>query len=144
MTIRAQVPRQLRLRTVLAGRSRKGGLYHVGGTYSNGAVTAVTRTTGDLVVVADTLAPTIRPLFTEGEDLTKTATLRFHVGDNFSGITTWTLRIDGEWVPCDRFPMKGTLVHTFDTPATRRRHTAELTVRDGCGNAAHYKGSFIR
>ena len=144
MTIRAQVPRQLRLRTVLAGRSRKGGLYHVGGTYSNGAVTAVTRTTGDLVVVADTLAPTIRPLFTEGEDLTKTATLRFHVGDNFSGITTWTLRIDGEWVPCDRFPMKGTLVHTFGTPATRRRHTAELTVRDGCGNAAHYKGSFIR
>lgn len=73
------------------------------------------------MVVADTLAPTIRPLFTEGEDLTKTATLRFHVGDNFSGITTWTLRIDGEWVPCDRFPMKGTLVHTFDTPATRRR-----------------------
>ena len=144
VTIRAQVPRQLRLRTVLAGRSRKGGLYHVGGTYSNGAVTAVTRTTGDLVVVADTLAPTIRPLFTEGVDLTKATALRFHVGDNFSGITTWTLRIDGEWVPCDRFPMKGTLVHTFDTPATRRRHTAELTVRDGCGNAAHYKGSFIR
>ena len=144
VTIRAQVPRQLRLRTVLAGRSRKGGLYHVGGTYSNGAVTAVTRTTGDLVVVADTLAPTIRPLFTEGVDLTKTATLRFHVGDNFSGITTWTLRIDGEWVPCDRFPMKGTLVHTFDTPATRRRHTAELTVRDGCGNTARYTGTFVR
>ena len=144
VTIRTQVPQALRLRAILAGRTDKGGLYPVGGTYSNGAVTAVTRTTGDLVVVADTLPPTIRPLFTEGADLAGAESLRFRVADNFSGIASWRLTIDGEWVPCDRFPMRGTLVHLFDTPATRRRHTLELTVRDGCGNTARYTGSFIR
>lgn len=144
VTIRTQVPRKLQLRTVLAGRGRKGGLYHVGGSYSNGAVTAVTRTTGDLVVVADTLAPAIRPLFTEGANLAEAEALRFRVSDNFSGIAAWTLRIDGEWVPCDRFPMKGTLAHRFDTPATRRKHAIDLTVRDGCGNTARYTGTFVR
>lgn len=144
VTIRTQVPPRLRLQTVLAGRTRKGGLYLVGGTCANGAVTAVTRATGDLLVVADTLAPTIRPLFTEGASLAGSDALRFRVSDNFSGIASWTLKIDGAWVPCDRFPMKGTLVSLFDTPATRRKHTYELTVRDGCGNTARHTGSFIR
>lgn len=144
VTIRAQVPAEFRLRAVLAGRSRKGGLFHVGGTYSNGAVTAVTRTTGDLLVVADTLAPSIRPLFTDGARLSGGDELRFRVSDNFSGIASWTLRIDGEWVPCDRFPMRGTLVHRFDRKASSARHTYELTVRDACGNTARHTGSFIR
>ena len=144
VTIHAQVPPSLRLRAVLAGRTDKGGLYCVGGTYSNGAVTAVTRTTGQLLVVADTLPPTVRPLFAEGASLSTAEGLRFRVSDNFSGIASWTLRIDGQWVPCDRFPMKGTLVHLFDQPASRCRHTYELTVRDACGNSATHSGSFVR
>ena len=100
--------------------------------------------TGDLVAVADTLAPAVRPLFAEGADLSKSESLRFRAADNFSGIASWTLRIDGEWVPCDRFPVKGTLVHFFDAPPQRRRHDVQLSVRDGCGNTAHFKGTFYR
>ena len=144
VTIRTHVPRPLQLQTVLAVRNRKGRLAHVGGTYANGAVTATTYATGDLTVVADTLPPSIRPLFTEGADLSKAEGLRFRVADNFSGIAAWTLRIDGEWVPCDRFPVKGTLVHFFDSPATRRKHEVQLSVRDGCGNTAHFRGIFYR
>lgn len=144
VTIRTHVPRPLQLQTVLAVRNRKGRLAHVGGTYANGAVTATTYATGDLIVVADTLPPSIRPLFTEGADLSKAEGLRFRVADNFSGIAAWTLRIDGEWVPCDRFPVKGTLVHFFDNPATRRKHEVQLSVRDGCGNTAHFRGIFYR
>lgn len=144
VTIRTQVPQSLRLHTVLAGRGSKGGLYPVGGTYANGAVTAVTRTTGDLLVVADTLPPTVRPLFSEGANLAAAESLRFRVSDNFSGIASWTLHIDGEWVPCDRFPMKGTLDHRFDRPASRRNHTYDLVVRDACGNAVRRTGTFLR
>ena len=144
VTIRTHVPRPLQLQTVLAVRNRKGRLAHVGGTYANGAVTATTYATGDLTVLADTLPPSIRPLFTEGADLSKAEGLRFRVADNFSGIAAWTLRIDGEWVPCDRFPVKGTLVHFFDNPATRRKHEVQLSVRDGCGNTAHFRGIFYR
>lgn len=144
VTVRTRVPRRLQFRTALAVRNRKGRLAWVGGSYANGAVTASTYATGDLVAVADTLAPAVRPLFAEGADLSKSESLRFRAADNFSGIASWTLRIDGEWVPCDRFPVKGTLVHFFDAPPQRRRHDVQLSVRDGCGNTAHFKGTFYR
>lgn len=94
--------------------------------------------------MADTLTPAIRSLFTEEANLAEAEALRFRVSDNFSGIASWALRIDGEWVPCDRFPMKGTLAYRFDTPANRRKHAIDLTVRDGCGNTARYTGTFVR
>ncbi len=144
VTVRTRVPRRLQFRTALAVRNRKGRLAWVGGSYANGTVTASTYATGDLVAVADTLAPAVRPLFAEGADLSKSESLRFRAADNFSGIASWTLRIDGEWVPCDRFPVKGTLVHFFDAPPQRRRHDVQLSVRDGCGNTAHFKGTFYR
>lgn len=144
VTLRAYVPQSLQLRTILAARTRKGSLISLGGTYAHGGMTVLTRTTGDLLLAADTLPPAIRPLFAEGADLTRADALRFRATDNFSGVASWTLSIDGEWVPCDRFPMKGTLVHRFDTPAQRRTHTASLTVKDGCGNTARYEGTFYR
>lgn len=144
VSVRAFVPEDLRSRTILAARTAKGRLTCVGGKYSDGAVTATTRTTGELFVVADTLPPRIRPLFTDGADLTRAASLRFRVGDNFSGIASYTLLVDGKWVPCDRLPVQGTLVHTFDTPATHKSHSVRLTLTDACGNTAQWEGTFRR
>lgn len=144
VSIEARVPREHQLRATLAVRSRGGAWAPAGGTYSNGVVNAVTRSTGDLAVVADTLPPTIRPLFTEGADLSNASSVRFRVGDNFSGINTWSMTIDGEWVPSERYPMRGTLVHEFDTPPQHRRHEIRLSVRDAAGNVARYEGTFVR
>ncbi len=144
VTIRARVPREHQLHAMLAVRSRNGGWSPVGGTYNNGAVHAVTRTTGDLAVVVDTLPPTIRPLFTEGADLSKASSIRLRLADNFAGITAWSMTIDGEWVPSERYPMRGTLVYEFTTPPQHRRHTIRVTARDAGGNIARYEGSFVR
>ena len=144
VTLRARVPRPLQLHAQLAVRTRRGSLACVGGAYADGAVTASVRTSGDLAIVADTLPPAVRPLFADGADLTRAEGVRFRAADNFSGIASWTLHIDGEWVPCDRFPMKGTLVHFFDAPAQRRTHAVRLSVTDGCGNTTHFEGTFYR
>lgn len=144
VTIRARVPREHQVHAMLAVRSSNGGWSPVGGTYNNGAVHAVTRTTGDLAVVVDTLPPTIRPLFTEGANLANASSIRLRVADNFAGITAWSVTIDGEWVPSERYPMKGILVHEFVTPPQSRRHTIRVTVRDACGNIGRYEGSFVR
>ena len=109
-----------------------------------GIVRAATRSTGDFVVVADTLPPRVRPLFERGADLSRAEGLRFGAGDNFSGIAAWSLEIDGQWVPCDRFPIKGTLVHFFDTPPARSRHTVRLSVTDACGNTTRCETEFVR
>lgn len=144
LSIRASVPRSLHLRTVVASRSPKGRLSYVGGTYADGAVNASTRATGFLCLVADTLPPRVQPLFKPGADLSQAKSLRFRVSDNFSGIASYTLTIDGEWLPCDRLPMQGTLHHTFTTPATRQKHRVQLSVTDGCGNITRWEGSFLR
>ena len=112
--------------------------------YADGAVTATTRTTGELFVVADTIPPRIRPLFTDGADLTRAPAMRFRVGDNFSGIASCTLFIDGKWLPCDRLPMQGTLIHLFEEPPARKSHSVRLTLTDACGNTACWEGTIRR
>ncbi len=142
--IRAYVPEALRPHTTLAVINRKGRLVPAGGTYSRGVLTARTTLTGDLLVVADTVAPTIRPLFNEGADLSQARTLRFRVSDDFSGITSCNLYIDGKWVACDRYPMQGTAVHTLSKELAPGRHVVRLELQDACGNQSVWKGSFSR
>lgn len=142
--IRAYVPEALRPHTTLAVVNRKGQLVPAGGTYSQGCLSASTTLTGDMLVVADTIAPTVRPLFTDGADLSRSSTLRFRVGDDFSGITACNLYIDGRWVVCERYPMQGTAVHTFSKELAPGRHVLRLEVRDACGNNTVWHGTCYR
>ena len=142
VSVRAELPHALQLRTLMAARDRKGRAIPVGGSYAAGRVTARTRSTDGLTVVADTLPPRITPLFKPGASLSRA--LRFRVADNFAGVARWTLLIDGRWVPADRFPMQGTLVHRFDTPPTHGSHRARLAVSDTAGNTAVWEGTFYR
>lgn len=144
VAIRADVPPRLRLRTLLARRTAKGALVAVAGRYDNGEVSASLLTAGDVAVVADTLPPSATSLFAEGADLSQASELRFRATDNFAGIVSWELRIDGAWVPCDRLPMRAVFFHRFDTPPSRRTHEAVLTVTDACGNTTRIRRSFRR
>lgn len=144
VSIRADIPRELQLRTTLALRNHRGVLTHIGGHCTNGVVTATTLKAGDMVVVADTLPPVVRARFAPGADLSSAEALRFTASDNFSGIAGWKLEIDGAWVPCDRFPMQGTLVHRFDVPPSQSRHTARISVTDACGNTTLLETEFVR
>ena len=144
VAIRTEVPQRLQLRASLAVRTAKGRAAYVGGSYCDGAVSAKTTSTGELFVVADTLAPRIVPQFKPGADLSRASSLRFGVSDNFSGIASVSLTVDGRWVPVDRYPMQGRLVHTFDAPPSGSVHRAELTVSDAAGNTARWEGTFYR
>lgn len=142
VTMRAYVPKELQSKTVMALRNRNGRAASAGGRYKEGEVTISTRTVGDWFLAADTLAPTIRPQFTATTNLTTNKQLSFRVGDNFTGVASWRLEIDGEWVPCDRYPSRGQLVWHIDRPMEGRTHQATLTVRDGVGNEQRWEGSF--
>lgn len=142
ISIRTYIPKELQHKALLALRNRSGKAVAAGGGYKNGEVTASTRSVGDWFVVADTLAPTIRPQFTPTSDLGKDRTLRFRVADNFSGIASWQLTIDGAWVPCDRYPSRGQLVWHIDQAPTGTTRKAVLTVKDAVGNIRRWEGAF--
>lgn len=144
-SIRTFVPKELQPHVTLGGRNRKGQLTHLGGKYENGAVTGRIRTAGDLYVVADTVAPRIRPQFQPGADLSGKNSATFKLTDNFSGITAWAAFVDGVWMPLDYDPMRGTATLPFDERIPRRtRHTLVVTAADACGNTARWEGSFFR
>lgn len=142
VTIRTHIPDSLRLKTVMAARTWRGYAASLGGKVEHGEITISTRTAGDYFVVADTVAPTIRPFFREGADLKQDNRITFRVADNFTGIASYRLEIDGEWRPIDRYPSRGTLVFHFDRPATGELHRVRLVVYDGVGNRTTWQGTY--
>lgn len=144
VSIRAYVPPQLHPHVTLASRNLRGRTVYVGGNYADGRVTTRTRTTGDLFIVADTTAPFITPLFKQDSDLSQARELRFRVGDNFSGIASCTLFIDGQWTPCDHYPAQGILRIPFAEGPSGNRHRIHLQIADNCGNRRTWEGEFQR
>ncbi len=143
VSVRTFVPVELQQHSTLCGRNRKGKLVHLGGKYENNAITARLRSAGELCVVADTVAPRIRPQFQSGADLAAKRSLVLKISDNFSGINSYSAHIDGRWVPIDYSPIQGTLTLPFDESLQRgREHTLTITATDGCGNTARWRGTF--
>lgn len=146
VAIAAKIPAQLQRRVAVAAVNDKGSAWSLGGKYRNDSVEVSLRRGGDIVIVADTLSPQIRPLFKSGADMRKGGELKFVVKDNFSGISSYSLLIDDEWRTLDFQPVKRELVHRFDRPlkGSGVQHNVVLKVTDGCGNSSVWRGKIVR
>lgn len=144
ISIRASIPSNLQPNAVLASVSQTGKVRYVGGKYSYGAVTANTRTAGEMLIVADTVSPRITPKFKIGANLTTASKISFGIGDNFSGIASYEMLIDGQWVACDYYPSKGIITHTFETPIKNISHNIIVRISDNCNNKKTLTSHYIR
>ena len=144
--IATSCPTELQRCARIAAVTKEGKVRLLGGEFRNDSVEVQTRRVGDMVVVADTIAPHITARFKEGADMRSGGALRFSVKDNFSGIADYKLLIDGEWRTLDLQPVKGELVHRFDRPLKSHgtSHSVELEVKDGCGNISTWRGKIIK
>lgn len=107
-----------------------------GGSWENGFVTARTRQFGQFAIVADTIAPTIRPIdFRDGSDISRFNRLEFIIDDNFSGIDSYTPTIDGQWV-LFQYDYKNKMIWSdlSELNLEAGEHVLELTVQDEKGN----------
>lgn len=146
ISIRADVPLPLQRKACIAVANRKGRFGYLGGFCSAGGVMAESRRFGDMVVVADTVAPRIRPRWKDGADLRSAKSVRFAISDNFSGIKDYECLIDGKWRTLDYSPLRGTIEHRFDVPLPSCGAEHEIVIRaeDCCGNRAEWRGRFVR
>lgn len=141
-----EVPANLLPKLCLARVSANGNGYsYAGGKYANGKVTASLRNFGRYCVVADNKAPTITPSFAEGADLREKSSLAFTLKDDFSGIASFNVTLDGKWVP---FEQQGSVItHYFDPSKIEYKggkHEIVISVTDNKGNTGSLKRSFIR
>lgn len=147
ISVDAQVPLALQTKSLLAKRGRRGGFYSVGGYYAARRVHARVRSGGEFVVVADTITPSVTPNWKSGDNLRAARRISFKVDDNFSGIESYELYIDGEWKSLNYAPLQSTLYHTFDTPLAageKKTHAIRLKVTDSVGNMTIFEDSFYR
>ncbi len=149
LSIKADVPEELRSRVVLARATGNGAekwLAVTAAKYDNGFVTGKAGNFGVWCVAADTKAPVIKPLFQSGADLSGARSINFSISDDLSGVASYRAEIDGRWVILEHNAMKGTLIHHFDDALTGRNRTHEitLTLTDGTGNKEIYTGKYFR
>ena len=147
VSIDAQVPLNLQTKCLIARKNRRGGYSSLGGYYAARSVHTKSRSGGEMVVVADTLAPSIKPKWRSGADLRSSNRLSFEIRDNFSGIASYQLYIDGEWKTLGYAPLQSNLYHTFDTPLAagkKSTHTVRLKVWDNVGNVTVFEDTFYR
>ena len=119
---------------------------YLGGEYRGDSVEVVFRRGGTMVVVADTIAPMIRPRFRERADMRGVAKMSFAVKDNFSKVRSYALYIDDEWRSVEYQPKKGEMTHHFDMPLRGRGlwRKVRLEVEDCCGNKGVWQGKILK
>ena len=130
--------------TAMASVAANGRLSYVGGTYRNRRFTARTSTFGTFCLVADRTVPFIRPQFTDGQDCRSRNSISFRLSDNFSGVSTYTATIDGQWVAIDYARSRATINLSAEGITGGKSHTVQITVKDSCGNTATWQGTIIR
>lgn len=109
----ADLPTELRPKAVVMKRDRKGRTSSLGGRWSDGWVTARTKTFGGFFVRVDTLPPTLTAVDLRS-DLRGRDAFRFKVQDDLSGVDTWSATLDGKWIMLVYDPKAKTLTHRFD------------------------------
>ena len=128
----------------VAAVAGNGRLSYIGGKYNNRRTTARTSTFGTFCLVTDATAPTIRPQFTDGQDCRSRSVISFRMSDNFSGVSSYTATIDGEWVPIDYARGRANINLQNEDIKGGTTHSIEIRVSDACGNTSRWSGTFIR
>ncbi len=142
ISIAAEIPQSEQRHVMMVTTGRSGRASVVNATYSNGKVTAKSRTTGSFFVAVDDVAPSITPSFVEGDTLTAASKISFKVADNYSGLDSYTAKIDGVWIALD---LDGSqLTHHFRSVPDGELHEIVVSVTDRCKNSTTITQTFRR
>lgn len=138
------VEERLQPYTVMASVSSGGYLYYSGGRYRHNRLTARTSSFGTFCLVADMAPPTIRPQFEDGQDCRGRDRIAFRLSDNFSGVSSYNVYIDGKWVAIDYARSRAWVNLKAEGISGGKSHNIEIVVKDACGNTAKWQGTIIR
>ncbi|MBQ7787258.1 MAG: M23 family metallopeptidase [Alistipes sp.] len=138
------VEERLQPYTVMASVSSGGYLYYSGGRYRHNRLTARTSSFGTFCLVADMTPPTIRPQFEDGQDCRGRDRIAFRLSDNFSGVSSYNVYIDGKWVAIDYARSRAWVNLKAEGISGGKSHNIEIVVKDTCGNTAKWQGTIIR
>lgn len=139
------LPPRLQPKACLASLGTNNRRIYEGGRWERGYVAGTTHTFGDYVVAVDTIAPRIEPTFTKGADLTNQRAFSLTMRDDFSGIATWSVEIDGQWALFDYDAKNNVIRHWFRDARYEKgkRHMLRAVATDNKGNRKEITTEFV-
>ncbi len=128
----------------LAQISNKGVASYAGGDYKYGFVTGEVNRLGDYTVTVDTVPPTARLSFAKGANLTGRSQFTATIMDEFSGVSSYEMLVDGEWILAEYDAKNNLLICRPDKSGMKENtlHTVEVSVTDNRGNNTVIKSEF--
>ena len=139
-----EVEKSLQPYTVMASVNANGYISNAGGRYRHNRLTARTSSFGTFCLVADMTPPVIRPQFEDGQDCRGRDRIAFRLSDNFSGVSSYNVYIDGKWVAIDYSRSRAWVNLKAEGISGGKSHDIEIVVKDSCGNSAKWLGKIVR
>jgi len=131
-------------RLCLATISNKGVVSYAGGKFSYGFVSGEMNSLGDYAVTIDTIPPSARLSFTNGANISGQSQFTATIRDEFSGIQSYGMYVDGEWILAEYDAKNNLLICRPGTSGMKENsmHNIELRVTDNCGNIKTVRSEF--
>lgn len=128
----------------LARIDDRGESSYSGGALRYGFVTDEVNRLGDYAVTIDTIPPSASFSFSRGANLTGRSLFTATIRDEFSGINSYEMLVDGEWILAEYDAKNDLLIcRPGKSPMKANTlHNIELRVVDNCGNSTIIRSEF--
>ena len=127
------VPEEFRSKALIVKINHNGNTKSLGGNFTNKVIKAKTRELGKFAVTLDTIAPTVlgKNIF-NGKTFSKNQNIVFNISDDLSGIKTYHVYLNDEWVLSNYNPKRSTLTIKNDElkPFNPEEYTLKIIVFD--------------
>lgn len=137
------LPPELRPKAML-GFVDNGALKSAGGKYKKGVVATWFAKFGTYVVVVDTTPPKILSTNLVNNRKLNSNVLSFHITDYLSGIKSYQVILDGEWLAMDYDLKSHHLFHRLEKPLLPGLHQVYLEMTDFKKNTSRYSFTFLK
>ncbi len=126
-------------------RQVKNSYTYVKSEWAGGYLSAKIRSFGNYCIVADTILPVIKPVGTlPNRKINPGDLIRFTISDEFSGIDTYRLTINGVWVLAEYDAKNKLLTYTAEAVHfTKGKNTLVLTVTDKMKNQSVFGATVL-
>ncbi len=115
------------------------------GEIKNNFIYCKTNKFGRYAIMADTVAPVIRPInIKDGARFINDKFIKFKISDNLSGITKINGYIDGKWICFEYEPKTALITYKFDNRIEKNKnHDFKLEVIDYKNNKSNYSAKIF-
>jgi len=139
------LPDSLQTYALIGKVDENGNLRSAGGQFEAGIVTTNIRNFGNYCVVIDTVAPVIQTVKSSlHKNLAGQRSVSFIIKDEFSGISNFEGKLNGDWVLMEFDSKKNKLTYSIDERLKKGENDFELKITDRKGNESVYKTILTR